>query len=272
MTTTAPHAAAAALELLQHAPVWNRQIEQQQATQQQVADPEAPAAGDTPPAPAAEPAPAAAVPSPPVPTPPAGAQAAPATETPAEPAGEAESIDGLPEWAQREIKKVRRENQTLRSKTDQEKQAAADAAKTELAQTIGKALGLVEDDTPTDPQELIAAAQQREQAATAAARAAQVTLAVYSAAPSKTTADLLLDSRTFEQQLADLDPTASDFQAQVAEKVKDAIAANPARYATEAPAAPASTGGAPHTGGAPQDTDSIDAHRRRYAESRSARP
>lgn len=271
MTMPAP-VASAALELLHHTPVWNSQIEQQQAEQQTTVDPEAPPAGATPPAPAAEPAPAAAVPSPPVPAPPAGTQPA----TPAEPAAtdpaEAESVDALPEWAQREIKKVRRENQTLRSKTDQEKQAAADAAKTELAQSIGKALGLVEDDTPADPQELIAAAQQREQAATAAARAAQVTLAVYSAAPSKTTADLLLDSRTFEQALADLDPTASDFQAQVAEKVSAAIAANPARYATEAPAAPASTGGAPHTGGAPQDTDSIDAHRRRYAESRSARP
>lgn len=242
---------------------WNSQIEQQQAEGEQTAvvDPPAPATPAPTPAavaPAAPPAPA--TPAPPVPAPPAGAQPA----TPAATAEGAEDIDGLPEWAQKEIRATRKEAQGLRQTREAAIAKAQKDAEASVAQTIGKALGLVQDDTPTDPEQLVAQAQQERAAAAEQARIANVRLAVYQAATSKTTADLLLDSRSFDDAVRELDPAVADFAAQVAAKVAEAVAANPTRYAAQAPAAPANTGGSPITGAPTETGDSIDDFRKDY--------
>ena len=88
-----------------------------------------------------------------------------------QPAG---GIEDLPEWAQKEIRSLRDESAKYRTKSKDVEAAKADELKAaqekaeqernQLIQDIGKKLGLVEDDT-SDPQKLIEAAVEREQAA-----------------------------------------------------------------------------------------------------------
>jgi hypothetical protein len=78
---------------------------------------------------------------------------------------------GGPGAAKAEIERLRRENGSAR--TNAKAQAAEDAKK-ELAQTIGKALGLVEDE-PIDPAKLTESLT----TAQADAKQAQVALAVF---------------------------------------------------------------------------------------------
>ena len=100
------------------------------------------------------------------------------------------------------------------------KQAAADEARAELAQQVGKALGLVADD-PVDP----AALTQQIEASQAQARQAQIELAVYRAADTAGGDPIaLLDSRTFLETAASIDPSDSD--ALVA-AIGQAVTANP---------------------------------------------
>lgn len=184
--------------------------------------PAAPAAG-TPAAPAVDPAAA----TPPTPTPPApGAPAA--TDPPS-----SENPWSDPVKAQAEIERLRRENGADRTNA---KAAAADEARQELAQTIGKALGLVPDDT-TDPAALATAAQE----AAVKAREAQVELAVYKAASTaekKADPAALLDSRAFLTSVHDLDPAAADFQEKLGAAIKAAVEANPKLAAQEGTPAP----------------------------------
>lgn len=115
------------------------------------------------------------------------------------------------------------------------KQQAADDARAELAQQIGRALGIVEDDTPPDPAALtqqLADEQQR-------ARQTAVELAVYrTAREAGGDPDALLDSRAFAASIADLDPADADA---VRAAVEAAVAANP-KLATAAPSGPARSG------------------------------
>lgn len=146
-----------------------------------------------------------------------------------------------PDKARAEIERLRRENGAERTNA---KAKAADEARAELAQTIGKALGLVKDDkTPVDPAEItkqLADAQ-------AAQRTTAVELAVYRTATDHGgDPNALLDSRAFLAKVSDLDPSAADFTAQVAAAVKAAVADNPKLKAT-AQAAAAST--VDHAGG-----------------------
>lgn len=112
------------------------------------------------------------------------------------------------------------------------KQSAADQARAELAQTIGKALGLVQGDEPADPVKLT------EQLTTTAAEAkqAKVELAVYKAA-SAVSADpsALLDSRTFLEKVATLDPTDT---AALTAAITEAVTSNPRLAAAARPASP----------------------------------
>lgn len=88
-----------------------------------------------------------------------------------QPAG---GIEDLPEWAQKEIRSLRDESAKYRTRSKDAEAAKADelkaaqekaeAERNQLIQDIGKKLGLVEDET-SDPQKLIEAAVQREQAA-----------------------------------------------------------------------------------------------------------
>lgn len=92
-----------------------------------------------------------------------------ATE-PVEPASEPSvpnSVDELPDWAQSEIRKAREEAAKYRTRakdTAEEVEAKAKAEREELIQTLGRQLGLVEDET-NDPDKLLTAAQEQAQAA-----------------------------------------------------------------------------------------------------------
>lgn len=128
------------------------------------------------------------------------------------------------------------------------KQQAADTARQELAQQIGKALGIVEDDQPADPAQLT----QQLEAEQAKARQTAVELAVYrTAREAGGDPDALLDSRSFAASLADIDPTDT---AAVTAAVQAAVTANP-KLAT-VPAGPARSGaeftGPPVQGVSPQ--------------------
>ena len=148
---------------------------------------------------------------------------APKPTEPAAAAPEAPKADAKPnvwedpEAAKAEIERLRKENGASRTNA---KQQAADEARKELAQTIGKALGLVEDE-PVDPNQLT----QQLTASQAAAKAAQVELAVFRAAASTDAdASALLDSRTFLAKVADIDPGDS---AAIAAAIAEAVTANP---------------------------------------------
>ncbi len=182
------------------------------------------ATGSTVPAPAVAPVAPAATPQ---------APAATGSELP----DDVEALKGI-------IADLRKENGAARTKA---KQTAADEARTELAQKIGKALGLVEDDAPADPAALATAAQE----AAATARTAQVELAVFKAATTSGANPVaLLDRNSFTKAIAGLDPAQADFDTKVTEAITAAVAADPALKA--APAAGSSS--VDHAGGSGEKT------------------
>jgi hypothetical protein len=111
------------------------------------------------------------------------------------------------------------------------KATAAEEAKAELAQQIGKALGLVKDDGPPDPAKLteqITAQTSRITELESARRAQQVELAVHSLADKhQAKAAVLLDSRSFVKAIRELDPAAGDFTTQLDAAIKTAVSNNP---------------------------------------------
>jgi hypothetical protein len=108
-----------------------------------------------------------------------------------------------PAAAKAEIERLRRENASERVNA---KTAAAEAAKAELAQQIGKALGLVKDDEPADPAKLTEQLTTQQKAT----QTAQLELAIYKAAAAKgADPNALLDSRSFMDR-ATADPSALD--------------------------------------------------------------
>jgi hypothetical protein len=168
----------------------------------------------TPPAPNEPPA---AATTPPVPTPPA---------TPAAPAPTGNVWDD-PDAAKAEIEKLRRENGADR--VNAKAQAAADAKK-EYAQTIAKALGLVDDDA-NDPAKLTASLTQSQ----SEAKQARVELAVFrNATTAGADPAALLDSSSFLKSLDGIDPNDAGA---VSAAIAAAVAANPRLGA--APAGPA---------------------------------
>lgn len=159
------------------------------------------------------PTPADVAPKPAEPTAPEPVATAPATE----PSEAKPNVWENPESAKAEIERLRRENGAARTTA---KQQAAEEARNELAQSIGKALGLVKDE-PVDPTELT----KQVSASQAAAKAAQVELAVFRAAAG-TDADpsALLDSRAFLAKVADIDPSDS---VAIAAAIAESIESNP---------------------------------------------
>lgn len=194
-------------------------------------------------------APAEPTPTAPTPTePPAAAAtpsapAAPTTPPPAEPAANPWAD---PVAAEAEIKRLRQENGAAR--TNAKAQAAADA-KNELAQTIGKALGLVKDE-PIDPAKLTESLT----TAQADAKKARVELAIFRTA---TTAGgdpaALLDSASFLKSLDAVDP---DDSAAVTAAIQSAVTANPRLGA--APAAPRPPAPNPAQGSSGAGSPSLD--------------
>ena len=172
----------------------------------------------------------------PTPTePPAAAATPPVPTPPVEPPKAADSAPVANPWddpkaAQAEIEKLRRENGA--SRTNAKAQAAEDAKK-ELAQTIGKALGLVEDEQ-IDPAKLTESLTTSQ----AEAKQARVELAVFrNATAAGGDPAALLDSSSFLASLAAVDPSDSTA---VTAAIQTAITANPRLGAAPAdPKAPA---------------------------------
>lgn len=160
-----------------------------------------------------------------------------------QPAG---GIEDLPEWAQKEIRSLRDESAKYRTRSKDAEATKADELKAaqekaeqernQLIQDIGKKLGLVEDET-SDPQKLIEAAVQREQAAAKERDEMRDTLTKYRrndavrAAVSKVDGtvdtDLLAAVLNSDNAFTQLDVNADDFDAQVAQIVTSKIESHP---------------------------------------------
>lgn len=199
-------------------------------------------------------------PAEPTPTPsePSAAAPAPTPNPPATPAATEPTPSDPPKspWddpaaAQAEIERLRKEN--AKDRTNAKAQAAEDARK-ELANTIGKALGIVEDGAETDPAKLTESltTAQRE------AQQARVELAVFrNAATAGGDPAALLDSSSFLASLASVDPSDS---AAVTAAIESAISTNPRLGAAPAeprPPAPNPAQGSSSSGpsGTPQLTE-----------------
>lgn len=173
------------------------------------------------------PTPTAPVVDPTPPTAPVGTVTAPADpKAPAVPAPEpavttpaADKDD--PETLKAEIARLRKEAADANGKARENARAeAAKAAKEEIIQQLGTALGLVE--TPTDPEKLA----EQVAASTAEAKQAKLELAIYqTAGASNVDAAALLDSRTFMSKAADIDPADTVAMAAL---IGEVITANPA--------------------------------------------
>ena len=157
---------------------------------------------------------------------PGGGEGTPTPKDVQQRAGEAhsaspESVDDLPEWAQREIRNLRGESAQQRTARQQAEQAAQEKAD-ERTRAILKAAG-IETGDDEDPEKAAEKDRQAREAAESEARAARVELAVFKAAPGKN-ADpaALLDSRSFLDRIKDLDPTDGDaLAAAIGEAVED---------------------------------------------------
>lgn len=152
--------------------------------------------------------------------------------TPTDPPKAAEPKANLwddPTAAEAEIKRLRQENGAARTNA---KAQAAEEARTELAQTIGKALGLVKDE-PIDPAELT----KQLTTSQADAKQARVELAVFrNAAAAGGDPAALLDSSSFLKTLDGIDP---DDATAVAAAIAKAVEANPRLGAATEPQIPA---------------------------------
>lgn len=187
--------------------------------------PPAPAPAAPPPAPAQPPVPAA----PPAPAPAAG------TGQP----DLAGSVEQLPGWAQKIITDARKDAGDYRTKlreaeakvtTDVEAAKTAAAAEvTAIKEAAARALGLAPEEVT--PEQIAAqrdAERQRADEQASAARTAAVELAVYRAAQTAgADGNKLLDSRSFADSIAGLDPAAADFGQRVSAAITTATTAHP---------------------------------------------
>ncbi|WP_157978670.1 hypothetical protein [Nocardia aurea] len=152
---------------------------------------------------------------------------------------------------------------------------AADAAQKALTEQIARTLGLIKDDTPPDPADLLKQAQDREAALAAERDTVAEKLRNYArkdaitAAASKVDGDLasLLDSRTVNAEIEKLDTDADDFASQVEALVSAAVESNPKLKKTVAQVAAPRSGGDMSGGNAsPNSTGEkdIDSFRRDF--------
>ncbi|WP_306365313.1 hypothetical protein [Nocardia sp. CC227C] len=137
------------------------------------------------------------------------------------------------------VKKLRDEAAAARVKgkeaAEQAAKEAAEKAQRELSEQIGRALGLIQDDTPPDPAELLKQAQDREtqlaserDAAAQELRALRIEKALNVAA-DKCDGDtsILAPYLAGTGALKNLDPSADDFASQVEQIVSAAVESNP---------------------------------------------
>lgn len=174
---------------------------------------------------------------------------------------DARKVDDLPAWAQAELRRAR--NDAVKYRTQlQDKQAEqapagpspeeiAAQAKAELAQQIGKALGIVEEEKPVDPKDMIdrlsaekdATAKERDAERELHRRALRELGVHRTALKHGADGDALLDSRSFLRSIKDLDPDAEDFSTVLAERITQAIEDNPKFKAAALSGPPARSGG-----------------------------
>ncbi|WP_053619627.1 hypothetical protein [Nocardiopsis sp. NRRL B-16309] len=131
------------------------------------------------------------------------------------------------------VKKLREENAENRVKAKEAVEARTAAEQRQQAQmdAIAKALGLKDDDAPPDPEKLTAqlteTAKERD-ATQAELRTMRVERAAEKAAREHgADVDTLLDSRSFANKLAGLDPTDSGFSEAVSDLVRATVDSNP---------------------------------------------
>ncbi|GAA4928805.1 hypothetical protein GCM10023224_05140 [Streptomonospora halophila] len=141
------------------------------------------------------------------------------------------------------VQKLRNEAASRRVREKEQETAAEQARreKQELIDAFAKAAGLKEDDGPPDPEQLtkqLTEAQQTAQERDAELRTLRIERAAEKAARTHSAdVDALLDSRSFAQKLAGLDPSADDFAASLDDLVKTTVESNPKYKASQAPAA-----------------------------------
>jgi hypothetical protein len=180
--------------------------------------------------------------------PPADPAAEPSADPAADPSADPDPSDPPsdpdPDWLDDKTKRVVaairedfKEERSKRQAAQQEAAAAraeAEQARTELARDIGKALGLVTDDPEEspDPDVLQQAIAERD----AKISAKTVELDAFRAAgrfkdpkiaPDGVNPDALLDSRTFLEKAASLDPTSDTYSADLESAIKTAVESNP---------------------------------------------
>jgi hypothetical protein len=133
-------------------------------------------------------------------------------------------VESLPEPVAKVIRDAREEAGKSRTTA---KENAANQARQELAQEIGKALGLVKDDKPADPAELtrtITTQTTRIGELESTNRTLSIELAAYKAADKHgANPAALLDSRSFLESVKGLDPSASDFTSKLDDAIKTAV-------------------------------------------------
>ncbi|MEU4178195.1 hypothetical protein [Streptomyces sp. NPDC026589] len=152
-------------------------------------------------------------------------------------------VSTLPAWAQKAISDARAEAGKSRTVA---KANAANAAEQALAQKIGQALGLVKDDQQATPEQLTQQLAESQKSA----RETAVHLAAYKAAQTEQArADRLLNSRSFTDKLAQLDPAAADFGEQLKTAIKAEVDTDPDLYKVRP--AGAVKGGADFSGSGP---------------------
>ena len=153
----------------------------------------------------------------------------------------AQRVEDLPDWAQKMVRDLRGEaanNRTAKTAAEQQNQ--------EMLDGIARALGLKKGEEPPDPAKLQQSLTEREQKISTleeANRLNTIELAAWrSAALQGANTAALLDSRSFVDAVAKLDPAADTFQAQLDAAVKKAVDDNPAMRAAAPPADPARAG------------------------------
>lgn len=194
---------------------------------------------------------------------PAPAQPAPAAP-PADPAEPATEPKGKPPEFKGEFDPVKFQKlvENIRGDVDAEKAKRESAEKkvTEIEQgqadfmkKMAALFGVeTDDEKPPTPEELakqLAEEQNRTKASDDRARQTQVELAVYKTAGKHGgDPDALLDSRSFANAIAKLDPAADDFADQIGKAVKAAVDGNSKLAAKVPKQEPAPAGGAPMDG------------------------
>lgn len=153
-------------------------------------------------------------------------------------------------------------NESAKNRTAAKQQAADEAVKA-LTEKLGKALGLVKEDGPPNPEQLTAALAAKDTTIAekdATIRAKDVELAVYGRAEKAgAKAAALLDSRSFLRAIKDLDPTATGFGAALDDAIKKAVKGNAAYSTSTAGRSGGEQGGSSGEGAARSRPTSIGA-------------